>query len=153
MQIIQTDLFNVRESFTLAHCISGDYKMGAGIAKEFTRRGVKAYLQTYHKADFQRKSEWQGSGYAIFTPVKGYNGVFNLVTKERYFHKPTYATLRQALKDMRKQCEERRVTSLAMPQIACGLDKLDWQKVSDIIDEVFLDTDINIVICIPYLDK
>ena len=41
----QRDLFTVPTDYILVHCISADLAMGAGIAKEFTRRGVKAQLQ------------------------------------------------------------------------------------------------------------
>ena len=38
-------------------------------------------------------------------------------------------------------------TKLAMPKIGCGLDRLDWDEVYDIICEVFEDTDVEILIC------
>ena len=41
----QRDLFTVPTDYILVHCISADLAMGAGIAKEFARRGVKAELQ------------------------------------------------------------------------------------------------------------
>ena len=34
-----------------------------------------------------------------------------------------------------------------MPIIGCGLDKLQWDKVSKIIKEIFEDTDIEILVC------
>ncbi len=40
----QRDLFTVSADYILVHCISADLAMGAGIAKEFTKRGVKARL-------------------------------------------------------------------------------------------------------------
>ena len=36
---------------------------------------------------------------------------------------------------------------LIMPKIGCGLDKLTWKNVKNIIKEVFDDTELNIVIC------
>jgi hypothetical protein len=39
------------------------------------------------------------------------------------------------------------VTKLAMPRIASGLDRLDKDRVYDIICEVFEDTDVEILIC------
>ena len=32
------DLFDVSEDYYLAHCISADFALGAGIAKEFNKR-------------------------------------------------------------------------------------------------------------------
>lgn len=40
------------------------------------------------------------------------------------------------------------VTKLAMPKIGCGLDILEWNKVSEIIKDVFKDTDIEILVCV-----
>ena len=39
------------------------------------------------------------------------------------------------------------ITKLAMPKIGCGLDRLQWDKVYDIICDVFKDTDVDILIC------
>ena len=39
------------------------------------------------------------------------------------------------------------ITKLAMPLIGCGLDKLEWNRVKDVIEDVFDDTDVEILIC------
>ena len=43
-------------------------------------------------------------------------------------------------------CKEISVKKVAMPVIGCGLDRLKWDKVSEIIKETFGDTDIEIII-------
>jgi len=48
---------------------------------------------------------------------------------------------------MRKLCEQFQVKQLAMPMIGTGLDKLSWDVVSNLIDEIFKSTDIQIQIC------
>ena len=73
--------------------------------------------------------------------------VFNLVTKAYHYNKPTYKMLYSALEDMRDQCEALGVKHLAMPKIGCGLDGLDWSKVSAMVKEVFGDLDIDILVC------
>lgn len=35
---VNKDLFTVSKDYALAHCISADFKLGAGIAKEFDKR-------------------------------------------------------------------------------------------------------------------
>ena len=143
------DLFGVNKNYALVHCISSDFAMGAGIAVTFTRMGVKAQLEHFYQKNF-----WRGKGYCLFTspvqvicnqPVKQIT--FNLITKERYFHKPTYDTLKQALLDLKRQCIERQINYLAMPKIGCGLDRLAWNKVSAMIQEIFADTDLEILVC------
>ena len=68
------------------------------------------------------------------------------VTKEKYFHKPTYKTLQLSLVAMRDNCLSHGVTSLSMPRIGCGLDGLQWYKVRNIIGQVFQDTNINVTV-------
>ena len=75
------------------------------------------------------------------------DNVFNLVTKQKYWHKPTYESVRRALEMMRKRMDFECITKLAMPRIASGLDRLEWPKVYEIICEVFENTDVEIVIC------
>lgn len=137
------NLFDANRNCALVHCISSDFVMGAGIAKQFSLMGVKAeLLQTYPQ-------KWDGTGYCLHSSAGSKtnefpNGVFNLITKERYFHKPTYDTLRQSLEDMKQQCEALGIKELAMPLIGCGLDRLQWDKVSQMVQDMIRDTGINI---------
>lgn len=136
---VKLDLFRVPSNFYLAHCISSDFVMGAGIAMEFTRRGVRTYLNTTYE------HKWNDEGYALYAPIKNYKGVYNLVTKEKYSDKPDYETLIGALISMRDQLPDD--AYLAMPKIGCGLDKLEWSEVKEYIEELFEDTDMQIIIC------
>lgn len=137
----QGDLFaeEIIREYALCHCISSDFALGAGIAKAFAAMGVKKKLC----ADYPKL--WQGRGYCLFVEVDGVV-VANLVTKERYFHKPTLETLRQSLENLREQTLERKLSKLAMPKIGCGLDKLQWEDVREVIKEVFCETEIDILV-------
>lgn len=48
---------------------------------------------------------------------------------------------------MRELCLSEGISKLAMPQIGCGLDKLQWGKVREIIKEVFDDTEVEMIVC------
>lgn len=141
----QRDLFTVPTDYILVHCISADLAMGAGIAKEFTRRGVKAELQRKYQDDVE-------VGDCLVSNATDWGVEFNLVTKEKYWQKPTYKTMKMALEDTEYLCEEimshGETVKLAMPRIGCGLDKLEWSKVKTIIEEVFADTDVEILVCV-----
>lgn len=137
------DLFSLDNTYALCHCISSDFKLGAGIAVKFREMGVVPKL--VHQCQGKR---WDGVGYCLYTHLKDDITVFNLVTKERYFHKPTYETLKQSLIDLKWIVRLLSINRLAMPRIGCGLDKLNWNKVSDIINEVFNDIDdLEIRVC------
>ncbi|ANY66897.1 hypothetical protein BBD42_10775 [Paenibacillus sp. BIHB 4019] len=133
---MKKDLFTMPETYCLAHCISADAKMGAGIAVLFRKHFKLKPLQ--NMAD--------NSPLAVGTCYK-VDRALNLVTKTKYFHKPTYQTLTQAIVSMKDICLQEGITQLAMPQIGCGLDKLQWGQVKEIIKNVFAETEIEIVVC------
>lgn len=137
------DLFSVPDDYYLAHCISADFGMGKGIVVEFNKRfDMKRKLQTKYPDYLNQWTHKKMIGDCILEEK-----VFNLITKERYFQKPTYMSLTVALEEMKELCKELHVSKVAMPVIGCGLDKLDWDNVSRIIKELFEDTDIEILVC------
>ena len=115
------------------HCISADYACGAGIAKEFNKR-----------YDLTRKLSKQEPHKCMMV-----DNVINLVTKSKYWQKPTYDSLKESLIEFRYTlCRFSNPTlfakTLVMPRIGCGLDKLQWKNVKKIIKEIFEDTDVAI---------
>ena len=137
------DLFSVDATkYALAHCVSSDYTMRAGIAVEFVRR-----------FDARRLCMWANPRPSVpdcihIKPADNIN-IFNLVTKTHHWNKPNYGSLSQSLMIMKQQILELGITKLAMPQIGCGLDRLKWPTVRKYIDEIFSDVeDLEILICI-----
>lgn len=137
MTVENKDLFTVPQGYYLAHCISADFALGAGIAKTFD----KVYNMRFKLFRDYDGYEYEG-GDALLV-----DNVFNLVTKSKCYHKPTYESLRESLEVMKRIMEVSAITKLAMPKIAAGLDRLEWSKVYDIICEVFEDTDVEILVC------
>lgn len=136
------DLFEVPEDYALVHCISADFALGAGIAKEFQKRyktkdELKERLPNYH---------WHG-GDCLGTGSRNTRAVFNLVTKDKYWYKPHYKDLEDALNELREVAELSGYNKLAMPKIGCGLDGLKWEKVKPIIQQVFEWSNVEILIC------
>jgi hypothetical protein len=134
---VNRDLFTMPQGYYLAHCISADFALGAGIAKTFD----SVYNMRFKLFKKYPKYEYHG-GDALLV-----DNVFNLVTKQKCWHKPTYDSVRDALEMMKEYLDFIGATKLAMPKIAAGLDRLEWPKVYEIINEVFEDTDIEIAIC------
>lgn len=127
MQEIKDNLFESKEC--LAHCVSRDLKMGAGIAIEFKKRfeipkPADVGSVTYVKDD---------SRY-----------IFYLVTKERYFDKPTYETFTSSIKSLKKLCDEYHIKKLSIPRLGCGLDKLAWERVKKILLENLQDIELTV---------
>ena len=138
IEIIKKDLFTIGNDYYLAHCISADFALGAGIAKTFNSK----YNMRFKLFNSHPNYVYRG-GDALLV-----DNVFNLVTKAKCFQKPTYESLTEALEMMRDKIISLKINNLAMPMIGCGLDRLQWLRVIKIIENVFMDTDINILICI-----
>ena len=135
------DLFTVPQGYYLAHCISGDYALGAGIAKQFVEN-YNMRFKLHKNYPIPDGEKFANVGQALLV-----DNVFNLVTKARVFHKPTYESLYDTLLDMRIQCEDLDISRLAVPLLGCGLDRLNWEQVKDVIEDVFDSTDIEILVC------
>lgn len=141
---VQQDLFTVPSDYALAHCISSDFALDAGIAKEFNRRFsmrsrlMLEYPEHHMALPFLPR--------CLTITCDGIT-IFNLTTKLLYWHKPTYSAITAALVCMRYSAYKHNITKIAMPRIGCGLDKLEWEKVSSIIKKVFSGRDIEILVC------
>ena len=130
------DIFTLPKEWYYAHCISADCKMGAGIAVKFNKK-------------FKLKRS------LLLLPLEARkhptcilrNKVFNLITKNKYFNKPTYDSISASIEKMRFLCKDNNVTKLSMPKIGCGLDRLQWPKVRKIIKDIFCGDDIEILVC------
>lgn len=117
--------------------------MGKGIVVEFNRRfDMKSILQSKYPDYLNQFTRHRIGGDCILE-----GRVLNLITKERYFHKPTIITMRIALQKMKQICLENSINKIAMPTIGAGLDRLNWNDVITQIKNVFADTNIEVLIC------
>jgi len=129
------DLFKCPASFSLAHCVSADLVMGRCIAREFSKRyGGKKEL----------KEQGPEVGGTVYLKNQG-RMIYYLVTKKRFFQKPTGGALLSTLVDLRQKMKEHGIRELAIPKIGCGLDRLNWEDVKKMICDVFALSDAHIV--------
>jgi hypothetical protein len=126
---IKGNLFDAPDDYQLAHCISADAKMGAGIAVQFVKH--YPYLTNL------RIGDKLPVGICIHV-----GRVLNLITKQNYWDKPTIITMNKALWDMKLYCDRHGITKIAMPRIGSGLDKLPWYQVEELLKLIFKDYDI-----------
>uniref|UniRef100_A0A914VF27 Macro domain-containing protein n=1 Tax=Plectus sambesii TaxID=2011161 RepID=A0A914VF27_9BILA len=134
------DLFkDAEEGAALAHCISEDCRMGKGIAAIFKKNygGVSELLKQV------RDGKKTGTAAVLRRDERL---VFYLITKRIYSDKPTYESLESSLMDMKNELLTAGVTKLAIPKLGCGLDGLNWHQVKAIIERVFEDTDVDVVV-------
>ncbi len=113
------NLFESSEEEALGHCISKDCALGAGIALEF-RYGVEELVE-------------QQNGECAYVEKEG-RRILHLITKEKSSDRPTYDNLEQSLRNARRICLEQNITTLAIPKIGYGLDRLEWSKVETLVN-------------------
>ncbi|KAM7352760.1 terminal ADP-ribose protein glycohydrolase 1 [Cochliomyia hominivorax] len=133
---IEGDLFSAPKEYSLAHCVAADLGMGAGIAVVFKK--------VFGQLDTLRAQDVTTGGVAVLKDNERY--IYYLVTKDQSWDKPTYESLRSSLKAMRDHMRNNNVHKLAIPRIGCGIDGLEWDKVSSELNGVFAQEDLEIVV-------
>jgi O-acetyl-ADP-ribose deacetylase (regulator of RNase III) len=131
------DLFDVDESYHLAHCIATDLCMGKGIAVPMNER-----------FDLRRQMREIDQARLLHPTCVLTGRVFNLITKSRSWDKPTPEHFLASLRKMRDMCVEKGVGRLAMPRLGCGLDRLPWPSVRDAVKKEFFETDVEVLVCV-----
>ena len=98
---------------SIAHCVSADFKMSAGIARLFKRKFPTKYPTDLDLSYTPLWPQW-------LPETRRY--LYHLVTKQKYFNKPTYSTFRGSLERMRMHAENNSISRISMPCIGTGLD-------------------------------
>ena len=124
------NLFESKDS--LAHCISSDFKMSAGIARSFKRKFPYNFPESTNSP--------------LFVQQVDDRFIYHLVTKKRFVQKPTYDSLRQSLEAMTKHANKNKVTQISMSKAGCGLDRLEWHKVERLIREICEQSNLTITV-------
>lgn len=133
------NLFTIPKHFARVHCISQDAEMGKGIAELF----AKEYPEM---RDYILSQDPNVGDCILYVDPHG-QWVLNLVTKKKYNGKPTYKTMEAAISSLRYVMIENSIKRIAMPAIGCGLDRLEWDKVSGIIKNEFKEDPVKIAVC------
>lgn len=128
------DLFNAPTEYSLAHCISQDVKMSQGVALLFRRKfGNVDVLRSQHSKIHE-----------VMHIRKENRYIFHMVTKMKYWQKPSLEDMYLTLQNLRAVCQELHIFKVAMPKIGIGLDQLDWSSVKKMICFIFRESNIEI---------
>ena len=120
------DIFD--SPYSKAHTVSADLHMGRGVAKLFR---VK-----YRHVQMLFNQRCEVGEVAILTPKETLNEgeyIFYLITKTRYFCKPTMKTLRKAVANFIYYLRLFKIAKVSIPMIATGLDMMSWETVYNIL--------------------
>ena len=127
--------------YYFAQCISANYAMATEIIDNFDTGYNMKNAITEQKEN------------VVESPDKSCllvnNKVFNLIVKQSYSQKASYESLKKSLIGMKlimlKYTGIIDKSKLAMPKICSN--ELEWDKVKEIIKEVFQDTNLEILVC------
>ena len=131
-----------KEDYLYVHCISMDFAMRVGVAKQIEYRyQIRTKLKAIAK---QNPTYFQEFKFGFCVTV---DNICNLITKRYYYNKPTLVTMKEALFALKNKIVKDNIKQIAMPKIGCGYDRLYWEDVESLIKEVFKDIDVTIIIC------
>ena len=131
------NVFDSKDS--IAHCLSADFKMSAGFAPHFARKFPTKYATDLDHSYTPLWPQWL---------LETRQNFYHLLTKQKYFDKATYSTLRVSLERLRTHAENNSFSRISMPGICTGLDQLDWNKVKLLIHETICTSPVQTVVCI-----
>jgi len=132
---VNGSLFDLKdESTVLAHCVSSDLAMGKGIALSFRNK--------WGRPEKKKVSS------CLYVQEVGKNlTIYHLVTKARYWQKPSYKSVGEALDQLAKHYKSAKSTvAVHMPRIGCGLDDLNWDKMKGLLREWAAKNEIRVVV-------
>jgi hypothetical protein len=128
------DLFSAPSNFSLAHCVDKKMTMRKGIAKEFAQK-------------FQRRDELQAMDKnvgQVSTLKDKKRHIFYLITKARHDSIPEVEHIVECLHELKQKCVLLGVKHLAIPRLACGLDRQKWSAIREYILDIFSNTNIEL---------
>ena len=110
LNYVKGDLFTSDDP--LAHCVSADLSMSAGIAVEFKKRFGRPQIppnMTLHV----------NTVITTYDPNNPTREILHLVTKEKYYHKPTLASMELTIENLHKTVIDKGISRTSMPLIVC----------------------------------
>lgn len=140
------------DAHAIAHGISPNDNFAQGLALALREqwpalyKDFRHYCQTVHPK----------SGEAWVWAGADGRRIVNLMTQEAAYgrgEKPGRATLpnvNRALRELHRIVLEEKFTSLALPRLATGVGRLEWEDVRQLIDEQLGDLEIPIYVYVRY---
>ncbi|KAE9522208.1 hypothetical protein AGLY_017390 [Aphis glycines] len=128
------NIFQTNSEYSIAHCISADLKMNKGLAAQIKNK--------FGDASAQLKNLKPMVGEAI--PINmGNRTIYYLITKQKYFLKPTYDNIKTTLQNLKKTMNKLHDYKIAISTIAAGLNKRNWSMTKQLIYHEFQNSNIE----------
>ena len=88
-----------------------------------------------------------GSSISYFLPHENKH-IFKLVTRQRFYVKPSYYSLSSRFCSLAKKIEAKGITKIALTKLGCGLIRLNRDTVLRLIERNFANSNVNVIIYI-----
>jgi len=131
---VEGSVFEAPEGVALAHCVSADLAMSAGIAVQFVRRWPDI------RSGYSRS---EPGSLHVHSSSRGY--IFNLITKERFDDKPSLEDFRKSIVALKSKMQALNIKTLAMPELGSGRDRLNLSKVIHVLQSILVEAGIGII--------
>ena len=135
---------NISTATCIAHCVSSDFAMGKGLASAIAC--CYCVLQELRKLPIDN---FPPISLVTYFDQEHQRFIYNLVTKRRFFDKPTYGTLELSLQALKQHLKRHTIQKLAIPKHGCGYDQLHWPTVFSILSKVFSGSNLTITVYQP----
>lgn len=127
--------------------------MGRGVALQFRRTFPQNYAD-YRKACHRGEVEIGRMFVHDLQSVSNPRFVINFPTKRHWKDASRIADIEIGLVDLARVLRERRIRSVAVPAIGCGLGALDWSEVRPRIEKVLAGMDdLNVFLYEPRMSE
>ena len=140
---LKGEVFSEAPIFKFIQCISADLAMDKGITVDFNEK-YDTKTKMYEMNPYTLISEWDSQPAAVQGFCVYSEPVFNLVTKRRYYDKPTLYSMGNAIVSLKNLCMRHNIVHLAIQNTKGSIDRLKWEDVSMIFMDVLGDLDITV---------
>lgn len=129
----------------LVNAVNCQGVMGKGIAYQFKEKFPKNFINYKTACDENRFK----IGNILITSEKG-KLIVNFPTKDEWRKKSQYEYIEKGLLTLKEEIIKREINSIALPPLGCGNGGLDWNRVEELIINIFSDLEnVDILLYAP----
>lgn len=139
------DLCEAHEPVIIQGC-NAQGVMGSGVAKALRNK----FPQVYTEYMTEHRREKLRLGYVVATKIHPSKWICSIISQRTYGTDgkkyAQYSALVKGFTEVRRLCYESCFHTIATPMIGCGLGGLQWEFVSELLEENFVEYDIGVTV-------
>lgn len=112
--------------------------MGGGIARQFKEKFPEMFIE-YERACKNNEVKLGKMHVVKVDTVEGEKYIINFPTLEHWSDQSKLEDIVVGLEDLVRVVKEKKIQSIAIPPLGCGIGGLKWEDVRPLIEETFAD--------------